>query len=339
MSLQVDQKYALILPLDKFERKHHANYFANFRCPICGDSIINKNKKRAWFYINNDQISTHCFNCGYSSTLQSLIYDHFPQFYQDYIKEKYLTKYNNKYQKQQIEYNPFEVKYEELDLTSIKDLPNNHSVIKYAIKRKISLDKIYDCYYSDNFYDWCKKRQPDTFNNDYNIDRRIVFPFRDRVGKIFGVSGRSIDNKSPKYLTMKLTENDIKVFGYDKLDLHKPIYVTEGQIDSLFIDNCIGVIGALASIDRVCDYCKIKKDNITLVIDNEKRNKETCAFIKKNLDNGYKVCLWPQCIKEKDINEMIINGKTQLEIKTIINENTVQGLSGILKFNNWKKVR
>lgn len=34
----------------------------NFKCPICGDSKKNINKKRGWFY--RDNCSFYCFNCG-----------------------------------------------------------------------------------------------------------------------------------------------------------------------------------------------------------------------------------------------------------------------------------
>ena len=43
-------------------------------------------------------------------------------------------------------------------------------------------------------------------------------------------------------------------------------------------------------------------------------------------------------MEEKDINEMILAGKTQDEIYTIINKNTFRGLEAMINFNKWKKV-
>jgi len=45
--------------------------------------------------------------------------------------------------------------------------------------------------------------------------------------------------------------------------------------------------------------------------------------------------MWPENIKEKDINEMIMSG---INVQDIINENTYQGLELHLKFSKWKKI-
>jgi len=341
MSLLIDQKYALSLPLDKFERKNHANYFANFRCPICNDSQISSTKKRAWFYTSSDQLTMHCFNCGYSNNFHNFLKTFYPYVYDDYIKESYLNSFENKYkQRPNISCdNPFQNKLETLDLNRLGDLPSSHDAIQYTFDRKLPLDKVLEyCYYTDNFYNWCKEQQPDNFQNEYYRDRRIVFPFRDRDGNIFGASGRSIDNKSPKYLTIKFVEDIPKVYGYDKLNIHKKVYVTEGQIDSLFIDNCIGVVGALGGLDAVCDYCNLlDKKKVVLVTDNERRNKYTCDFMKKNLEKGYSVVLFPTNIKEKDINQMVVNGMNNENLMKLIDNNTVFGLSGLAKLASWRK--
>ena len=35
-----------------------------------------------------------------------------------------------------------------------------------------------------------------------------------------------------------------KIFGLNRIDKSKPIYVVEGPIDSLFLDNCVAVAGS-----------------------------------------------------------------------------------------------
>ena len=52
----------------------------------------------------------------------------------------------------------------------------------------------------------------------------------------------------------------------------------------------------------------------------------------------YKVCVWPDGIQEKDINEMILGGKQAADIKLIIDNNTFVGLSAMIKVKTWKKV-
>ena len=68
---------------------------------------------------------------------------------------------------------------------------------------------------------------------------RLIIPFYDTTGKIFAFQGRAFGKEQPKYLTIKLDENKQKVYGLDKVSFQKPIYITEGLIDSLFIDNCL----------------------------------------------------------------------------------------------------
>ena len=63
-----------------------------------------------------------------------------------------------------------------------------------------------------------------------------------------------------------------------------------------------------------------------------------CKNIQKYIDNGRKICLLPETLKGKDINEFILNGVTKPQLEKIILENTFQGLEAKLKFNNWKKV-
>ena len=52
-------------------------------------------------------------------------------------------------------------------------------------------------------------------------------------------------------------------------------------------------------------------------------------------DQGYKVCVWPETIKEKDINDMWMKN---IKVKDVIDENTRQGLELSLAINNWSKV-
>ena len=48
--------------------------------------------------------------------------------------------------------------------------------------------------------------------------------------------------------------------------------------------------------------------------------------------------LWHEYVKEKDINEMMLSGRTDTEIKTIINEHVYSGIQAKTQFVFWKKV-
>lgn len=105
----------------------------------------------------------------------------------------------------------------------------------------------------------------------------------------------------------------------------------KAPIDSLFLPNTI----AVAQSDLRVPY---DKSLCTLVPDNEPRNKEIVRQIEKFIDEGYRVTLWPQTIKYKDINDMVDGGMTQDEILEIIHTHTYQGLVAKTNFVNWKKI-
>ena len=48
--------------------------------------------------------------------------------------------------------------------------------------------------------------------------------------------------------------------------------------------------------------------------------------------------LWPDDVKEKDINDMILSGKTKEEVQTIIKNNTYQGDMAKIRFSKWRKI-
>ena len=60
--------------------------------------------------------------------------------------------------------------------------------------------------------------------------------------------------------------------------------------------------------------------------------------IEKTINLGYNVVLWPDDVKEKDINDMVISGKTKDEIQTIIKNNTYQGNMAKIRFSKWRKI-
>ena len=54
-------------------------------------------------------------------------------------------------------------------------------------------------------------------------------------------------------------------------------------------------------------------------------------------DRGYKVCIWPDDIQGKDINEMILNGMASREIIDVIDNNICSGLQANFALSRWRK--
>ena len=162
------------------------------------------------------------------------------------------------------------------------------------------------------------------------MNPRLIIPFYDVDEKVFAFQGRAFGKEQPKYITLKLYENKQKIFGLERINLHKTLYIVEGPIDSLFVDNCIAAAGADIQLPG-------DSKDVVFVFDNEPRNKEIIKRMYNVIDDSYKLVIWPESIKEKDINEMIVNGKTKQQIQTIISDNTYSGLSALTKLNTYKR--
>ena len=64
-------------------------------------------------------------------------------------------------------------------------------------------------------------------------------------------------------------------------------------------------------------------------------NKEIVRRIGDSIARGHKVVIWPNNIRDKDINDMVLSGH---DVKKVVELNTYSGLEAKLKFNTWKKI-
>ena len=103
-------------------------------------------------------------------------------------------------------------------------------------------------------------------NND---EPRLVLPFIDTDGKMFGFQGRALRSSSLRYITIMLDEYMPKIFGLDTCDFSKRYYVVEGPIDSLFLSNSVAMAGADGNGSGLSNT-----QNGVFIFDNEPRNKE-----------------------------------------------------------------
>ena len=168
------------------------------------------------------------------------------------------------------------------------------------------------------------------FDNLKQDSARIIIPFRDKQGNLFGYQGRSLAPKAKlRYITIMLDEEQPKIFGLDKVKEDKPIYIVEGPFDATFLENSVAMAGSDADV-RTLGW-----SNYIWIFDNEPRNREIVARISKVIDRGDKVVIWPKNIQEKDINDMVLAGR---DVQNVVDSNVYSGLEATLKFNDWKKV-
>ena len=221
----------------------------------------------------------------------------------------------------------------ELGIPSIDSLPEAHFAKTYVRARKLPDESLKNLYYAEDFKSFVESLK---IEKDGLItgDKRLVIPFYDKDKNLIGFQGRSLGESKLRYITVKMSDDENKVFGLDRIKLDKTVYVVEGPIDSLFIDNCVATADSnLTSITRVLD-----KSKVVLIFDNEPRNKDICRIMEKAIDEHYQVVIWPEMVEEKDINDIILAGFSQEEIQEIIDNHTHVNLRAKMEFINWKKV-
>ena len=320
----VDSKYIGLVSsrLQKFKRVKDNLY--NFRCPICGDSQKNKNKTRGYIYQVKNNTNFKCHNCGASMSFNNFVKTVDPTLHKQYTLEKFKEGHTGR---------NFVVEAPKLEFTkpvfkksiNLPKASSDPAAKEYLVNRKIDPDKFY---FADKFMEWTntQKRTFDTITRD---ESRIVIPMYDCDKNLIGFQGRALGKSFTKYITVMLDEEAPKVYGLDSIDKTSPVYITEGPFDSTFIRNSIAMCGADADISNWGII------NPVWVYDNEPRNREIVERIRKTIDTGDSIIIWPTNIEQKDINDMVLAGH---DVMSMLKLNTYSGLQAKIKFNNWKKI-
>jgi len=328
----IDTKYLNIISSQLQQFKKKGDNLWNFRCPYCGDSQKSRTKARGFVFRKKNDLFFKCHNCGTGASLGNLVKTVDSKTYKDYIFERYKKGVETRSSPQpEFHFNApvFRKKGILKGLQSIKDLPKEHPAKLIVEKRKLPQNFYSDLYLCELFLKFTNSIIPNKFPSLNGDHPRLLIPFRDEQGEVFAYQGRAFGNEQPKYITIKLDDDKDKIFGLDRVDRSKPIYVVEGPLDSLFLDNCIAVAGA--------DFSSMEGD-LTVIYDNEPRNKEINKQIEKTINQGKSVCLWPDNMKCKDINDMVIAGYSKEQIQEIITNNTFFGAAAKLRFADWRRI-
>lgn len=339
----LDRKYIGFIANRLRNYKQKSEKLYNFSCPICGDSKTDKRKTRAYFYEKKGKAWMCCHNCGVGMSVDKFIKYLDQSLYNEYVKERMIANGQER-KKTDVELFADKMKKPKFakssPLASLKKLsllnPAGPTRM-YVDGRKIPPSMHYKLFYCKNFKAWVNSFLPNKFEDESRDEARLIIPFINQKGEFFGLCARSMSKDSSlRYITIMLDEDQPKIYGLDTVKLDRPIYVVEGPIDSMFIPNAIASAGS--DLISNLSHLKTDKSNFVIVFDNEPRNKEIVKKIEKAIDQGYNVCLWPETIAQKDINDMILSGLTPKKIVDAIDENTYNGLSAKMKFATWKKI-
>lgn len=283
-----------------FTNVYETGTYYNFRCNVCGDSKKNKFKKRGYILTKKYPWTYYCHNCQYSTIVEIWMKEYFPTHYKHFIKELMkqkrkdtnivaeITKKYKNIKTQKHKNNPSEEKNNVIYFKKINKFP---SAVEFCKRRKIP-EEIYNKWF---------------YATGGLYKNRIIIPFYNDKGKIYYYQGRSLyKNTNIKYLSRKGDYNSI--YNFYLVDKNKPVIVLEGPIDSIFVENAVGVTGLKLMLKELDEF-----ENKYFLIDNDKDGKKKCL---KMLKESKYVFNWSLFLKKyncnkpiKDVNDFILYNK------------------------------
>jgi len=286
------------LILNSIGNVNEGDGYFQFRCPVCGDSKTNNSKKRGYILKNKHPFIYFCHNCFYKKPAIMWMKEFYPNNYKDYFRE--ILQENDKKQKPKLIVikNPtIRKKNPEREQTKffVPILKGETPIFEVAIKlcedRNIPKDI------------WSKW----FVAIDGMYKDRLIIPFFDDKNKIFYYQGRSLKGQMPKYLSR--SGKHVNLYNYYTVDRNKPVIITEGPIDSIFLPNAIALTGVKID-DPLLKEFKHKR----FLIDLDTKTYDTKKKTIELLTRGEYVFCWKKFMKaykipmrdKWDVNDILL---------------------------------
>ena len=343
MSISTNIKYLRLISsrLRNFKQKKDGLF--NFSCPFCGDSKKNLIKARGYAFNKGNDMFYRCHNCGVSTNLANLVKHVDQSIHKEYVLERYKNgTTNNSHSANSIlqisvpRFGKVETQKVFEHAEWVNRLPRGHFCLDYVSKRGIP-EKYYDkLLFTSHYKQFLDVLVPD-HGKQIVDDARLIIPFYDEYNELIAVSGRALEtgDKLLRYVTVRTNGSQNKlIYGLERVNKQEKVLLVEGPLDSLFLNNCL----ASGDANLALTARDIPIEGITLIFDNEPRNKEIVKMMQNAIKLEHTVVIWPNGIEGKDINEMILGGISPDEIQDIISSNSFNGLRAQMNFNMWKKV-
>ena len=340
--------------LNRFKRKSSEVY--EFRCPICGDSAKSKMKARGYIYVYRGAVMFKCHNCQESLSFKNFLYQVDEALYAEYKKRMLDDKLFKSYAKPESDvenYVKLKETYAQIESVtkfkkvckSVKELIKaelyEHPVLRYIMRRKIKrLDNLYYVESGKELGVLAKKYEKFC---SYLRDTRLIFPSYNTRGEISNIKCRTLlpDSEEQRYINLRINEREDAVvdelpYGYiaEKIENSDgPVYVTEGEIDSLMVENGLAV--GSSDLYNVFVPNDGVRDRLVFAYDNEPVSREITKMVRKSVLRGEKVVIYPRGMKAKDLNEYVVSGESLGPVADMLAANTYQGISAEVELANW----
>lgn len=308
-------------------------------CPACDDT-----RGRLYFLWDKNKSATnvYCHNCGYARNLKNFVKEFYPDSYQekDFVKignRSKLPSATNLYdevikRKNKTKINLVKQREHPKDCILLDHLRDDHKAVKYVKSRMIPKKHYSGLYYCQSFKTLANKYKYDT--SKWIDEDRLVIPYWNQDKKLVHIQGRSfLEKTKQRYITLDCGRNGLKIWGLDRLDRSKPIYITEGPIDAMFLPNSLALGGSKISSDALLSIldCDDPRD-VIFVFDNEPENEDIRKEMEKKIVAGFSIVLWDRTkVKEKDVNAAVLEGFDVKELSNMI----CHGSSARIMMRRW----
>lgn len=344
MASWIDTKYIQMVGVQLLLFKKKRNDLWNFRCPICGDSEKDRTKARGYIFNHKGDYLYKCQNCGDSRPFVSLLKYVSPELHKQYKMEMF--KENSGGKSRKVSKKPtfkrrdrpkpkvkpkVRVPKELEGMKPVSELPEDHFVVQYVLGRGIPKKRWGGLFWSKNMR-FIADRIGGYDDTRFDNFPRLLLPFINREGKLTHIQGRAIGDDVPKgsrYYTLEVDEAP-KVYGMHRIDDSQIVKVVEGPIDSLFLTNCAGMGGADVPWDM------FDPNNTVFVWDNEPRSKQIVKRMKEAVARGFSVCVWGSNVRQKDINDMVLSGRSPEWLDNYITDHTFRGLKAKMAISQYE---
>ena len=339
--LWLDQRFAAQLASRLRNYKRTDSYVSHFSCPsvppFCGDvsKVGNTRKASAYFYRRGSNLMFKCHRCGESKRFDQFLRILDEDMYGEYIAEKNLgsgTPPRNRY-----DYDSFrtEVPVVKADVAAavplLKTLPGD--AVDYLRGRMIPDERIAECRWTEDFFLLAATLFPPKYAGKTRMSR-LVIPVRSADGSLVGIQGADITGQSRvKYITCA-PDGASLVYGIERVG-EGTIYALEGPWDSTFLPNGVATLGGTMTNDLL--GTGVDPSRFVVVYDNEPRSNATVKKVEKAIAAGFRVCVWPLSLREKDVNDMVLAGMSPAQVKYVIDKNTHGGLDAEIALSEWRR--
>lgn len=280
------------------------------RCPICGDSKKDKNKRR--FYMSQEG-TWYCHNCGESGnliqfymTINNVTYAEAKlQIFGDNILDMVFDETPELTKPTDLLYKPLK-----LPPMDIKDFGNgmmSKRIVAWLKRRNLTSEYMK---YNPKFM---ISMEDDTFG-------WLVIPTFYH-GEIIEIQMRNVVQKD--FRIYKNEDNDFVIYNYDDLDFSRPVIIHEGPFDALFIENSTCQFGVSKSKEHLIQYFIDRNIELIFMFDNDQAGYDGLAKLYDKYGNRFKAFVWDYSLRMyKDVNDAITNG-IELNYKYIIDNSFV----------------